>query len=201
MSDWQQHRKWIVLLSVAFILAAIKAPLLDGAQREAARKLDAMHAQKEKTDAALAQFQSDLAEIDKMKDVIDDREIEKFMMPVDRLRAAQILEHRAHEARLSHFTYNMSPEEKTNIDTVSAGKQEMAISKITFAADAPTDNNIYAFFDAVRRTLPGRIALHDMIIARIDSADKPIKAANLRMTASADWLSNGSAKNLVEETP
>ncbi|MDR3423471.1 MAG: hypothetical protein P4M13_00115 [Alphaproteobacteria bacterium] len=200
MIDWRKHRVWIGLLSLALVIEAGKAPVLGMAQQKAAQKLAALRAENDKTAAALRQFQDDLATAEKMKTEIDASETEKFLAPVDRLRVAEILEHRAAEARLSHFIYSFAPEQKTLIVTVDAGKQELATSKVTLAADAPTDTDVWVFLDAVRRTLPGRFALREFSLQRMGDANAPVAAANVHVTAKGDWLSNGASRNLAEET-
>lgn len=198
MTGWRAHRLWVMLLALAILMAAVKAPLLGAAQTEAEQKLAALRTETDQATNALQQFSDDLTAIDKMKKIMDRREAELFLAPVDRLRAAAILEHRAAEARLSHFTYNILPEQKIRVDTIGAGPQELATSKMTLAADVPTDINASIFIDALRRTLPGRITLRTFSLQRINA---PLSDRNLHMTADIEWLSNGGTKNLAEKNP
>jgi hypothetical protein len=179
------------------ILGIGNVPVLGIAQQKASQKLAVLREDCDKTNKALSQLKEDIAATENLKTKIDESEIEKFLAPVDRLRAAQIMEHRAEEAHLTQFAYTLSPEQKTLVDTVGAGQQELATSKLTLTADVPTDTDAYLFFDCLRRTLPGRLVLHQLSLQRIGAADAPISAANLHMTASADWLSNGAVQNLA----
>lgn len=198
MIDWRTHRGWIGMLGLALIIGAGNEPVLGMAQQKAAQRLAGLRADYSKTAAALKQLQDDVAATESLKTKIDEAEVEKSLAPVDRLRAAQILERRAAEVHLTHFSYTLSPEERTAVETVGAGRQELTVSKLTLAADAPTDTDAFMFFDAVRRTLPGRLVLRQVSLQRIGAADTPVSDANLHATASGDWLSNGASPNLAE---
>jgi hypothetical protein len=195
------HRVWIALLALALIIAAGNAPLIGIAQKKTSDRLAALRAEADKSANTLRQLREDIATTERLKNQIGETEAEKSLAPVDRLRAAQILERRAAESRLTHFTYTLSPERKTPVDTVGAGTQTLATSQLTLMADAPTDIDAYIFIDAVRRALPGRLTLRQFTLTRIGAADAPIAAANLRLNATAEWLSNGAAQNPAEETP
>lgn len=199
MIDWRPHRVWIGLLALAIIIGFSQAPVLGLAQLKAEQKRTALHNENNRTTQALAQLQEDIAAAEKMKNEIAVDEAEKFLAPVDRLRTAQILEHRAAEARLTHFTYTLSPEEATQVETIGSGKQQLATSKFSLSADAPTDTDTYVFLDAIIKTLPGRVTLRQMSLQRIGVPDAPISEANLHLTASGEWLSNGASRNLAEK--
>jgi hypothetical protein len=198
MIDWYPHRGWIGVLTLAVIIGICNAPVLGLAQQRAGQKLAGLRAENAQTSQALRQLQDDIEAANKMKTEMDINEAESLLAPVDRLRAAQILEHRAAESRLIHFTYTLSPEEKVQIETADAGKQELATSKWTLAADAPTDTDAYAFIDAIIRTLPGRVTLHQISLQRTGAENAVISAANLHLTASGDWLSNGANPHLAQ---
>ncbi len=195
MIDWRQHRLWLGLLFAALVIGAASTPLLCIAQHKANATLASIQSKKTQSETALQQFQSDSAEAEKMKDEIDADDTGKLLAPVDRLRAAKILENRAQETHLSHFTYTLSPEEKISIDTIGAGKQELANSKLSLAADAPTDADAYLFLDNIAHTLPGHLALRHISLRRVEG--DTITAANIHIMAEAEWLSNGAIQNLA----
>jgi hypothetical protein len=198
VTDWRAHKLWIALLALAIMIGLGNAPVLGLAQRKAEQKLAFLQDENDKTAKALHQLQQDIADAAKMKTEIDAGETEKFLAPVDRLRVAQILEHRATESHLTNFSYILSPEEKTQVETAGSGKQDLATSKITLAADAPTDIDTYAFLDAISRTLPGHFTLRQMSLHRIGAADTALSEANLHLTANGEWLSNGASRDLAE---
>ncbi|MGB9152743.1 MAG: hypothetical protein WCD70_06615 [Alphaproteobacteria bacterium] len=200
MIDWRPHRIWIGLLIVAFIVGAGNAPVLGIAQQNEKQRLASLLADYNKTADELHQLQDDIAATENLKTKIDEADVDKSLAPVDRLRVAQIIERRAAETHLTHFTYTLSPEQKTPIDTVDAGKQELATSTLALTADAPTDTDAYLFFDSLRRTLPGRLSVRQLSLQRIGAADAPVSDANLHLTASGDWLSNGASQSLAEDT-
>ena len=199
MIDFRPHRVWIGIMALAVLIGAGNAPVIGIAEQKAEQKRAALQVENEKALDTLRQMREDILAVEKMKTVIDDAAAKEFLAPVDRLRAAQILERRAAESGLTHFTYTLFPEEKTSLDTSSAGKQELATSKWTLAADAPTDLDAYVFLDAIGRTLPGHITLRQITLQRIGAKDAPITEANVHLAASGEWLSNGAVPNPVEE--
>ena len=199
MIDWRAHRLWIGILCLALVIAAANAPLLGAAQEQETRKLAVLRQEYEKTAKALRQLQEDIAATEKLKTQIEDKEVEKSLSSTNRLEAARILERRAAESHLTHLVYTFSPEEKTAIDTPGSGTQTLATSRMTLTADAPTDVEIYLFFDSLRHSLPGRVTLRALSLHRIGAEDTPITASNLHLSAQAVWLSNGASPNLLEE--
>lgn len=188
----------MALLALALIIGLGKDPALGLALRKAEARLFTLRTEKNKTEAALAQLQSDIEEAKKMQGKIDAKEADKILEPTDRLRTAKLMERRATEAGLTRFTYSISPERKTPIDTVGSGKQDFAESVVGIEADAPTDIEAYAFLEALRREMPGRFALHTLRLERTDKNDAPITNANVHMKASGKWLANGAGGDLTE---
>ncbi|MDD3371599.1 MAG: hypothetical protein PHE27_07230 [Alphaproteobacteria bacterium] len=201
MIDLKPHRKWIGLLALAALIGAGNRPVVGLALEKARTRHRALQAANEKAVADLRQLRTDIAEAKKMKTQIDTSTAKRFLAPVDRLRAAQIVEHRAAEMRLTRLSYTFLPEEKVFFETVGAGKQEMALSKWTVEADAPTDVSAYAFLNAMEKTMPGRIALKKLSLRRIGRSDSPITNANVRFSANGEWLSNGANENPAEDRP
>ncbi|MFA4993912.1 MAG: hypothetical protein WC521_01210 [Bdellovibrionales bacterium] len=199
MIDFRPHRVWIGLLVLAVLLGAGNAPFLGIAQQKAEAKRAKLQKENKETISALQQLREDITTAEKMKTEIDETLANKFLAPVDRLRSAQILERRAAESGLTHFSYTLSPEEKTFVDTLGVGKQALAVSQWSITADAPTDVDAFAFLEALRRTLPGRVTLHRMSLQRTGRKDAPISGANIRLTASGEWLSNGASFNIAEK--
>jgi len=187
------------MLALASLIGTGGAPALNLARQKAEQKWISLKKENETSSETLRQLKEDIAAAEEMKKEIDVDAARKSLAPIDRLRAAQVLERRAAEANLTRFTYTLSPEEKTFVDTVGAGRQELATSKWTVAADAPTDTDAYVFLDAIARTLPGRVALRALSIRRTGEKDAPLSAANIHLTASGEWLSNGASRDLAEE--
>jgi hypothetical protein len=200
MIDFRSHRVWMWMLVLAVVIGAGGSPALNLARQKAEQTRISLLKENEKSEQALRQLRDDIAAAEKMKTVIDDDAAKKSLAAVDRLRAAQILEQRAAEANLTRFAYTVSPEEKTFIDTVGAGRQELATSKWTVTADAPTDIDVFVFLDAISHTLPGRVTLRALSIQRIGENEALISDANVHLTANGEWLSNGASRNLAEHT-
>ncbi len=198
MIDVRPHKTWIAALIAAALIAAASTPLFGLAQRKAAIKLTTLRKETAKTNEALRQINEDKIAIENMKNKIDVNAAKKYLRPVDRLRAAQILEDRAAESRLTGLSYTLSPEQKTDINTPGAGKQALARAQWTIAADAPADTDAFAFLDSLGRALPGRIELREMNLRRLGGKDSQISEANVRLTASGEWLSNGAHKGTEE---
>ena len=145
MIDWKAQRLWIGGIVLAVIISAISAPLFEASQQKGTQRLKDLRKRTEQADLALHQLTEDIAATEKLKTKIKADDVAKALPPVDRLRVAEILEHRAAESHLIHFTYTLSPEEKTVVDTIGAGKQTLANSKLSLSADAPTDTEAYQF--------------------------------------------------------
>lgn len=199
MMAGQPHARWIGIFGLAVLIGMLSGPMLGLVQRSANQKHDALKAENERLSEALRQLQEDTAAAEKMKADIDLPSARKFLAPADRLRAAKIVESRAYEARLSNLSYTLSPEQKAVFETPGSGKQELATSRLTLTADAPVDTNAYVFLDALSRTLPGHLTLREIKLQRLGKAGAPVGKANIRFSATADWLSNGVAKNLAEK--
>jgi hypothetical protein len=103
MIDVRPHKVWMCLLALAFVVGAGNAPFLGLAEEKAEHKRIELQKENEKTAEALRQLREDIADAEKMKTEIDGDAATRYLAPVDRLRAAQILEHRAAEAHLTHF--------------------------------------------------------------------------------------------------
>ena len=198
--DLKPHRLWMGILALAVVIGAGHAPFIDAARQREETKLATMRAEQQKTMTALNQLRDDIAATEKLKTKIDAAEAEQYMKPVNRLRTAKLLERRAAEARLSRFSYILSPESKTPVETIAAGTQNLASSQLSLTAETATDIDAYIFLDSLRRTLPGRFSLRQFSLERMAAPDAPIAATNLRLIAKGEWLSNGAAENLAENT-
>jgi hypothetical protein len=175
--------------------------LVGFAQRKAEESRADIRRDKEQAADALRQLKEDAVAAQSMKNEIDVASAKKYLEPTDRLRAAQTLERRAAEFGLTNLAYTMGPEQKVSHQTVASGAQEVALSLITLSANAPSDTDVYAFFDALSRTIPGRVSLREISLQRLNGVDAPIAEANVRLDAQADWLSNGAAQTLTEAKP
>ena len=201
MIDWKAQRLWIGGIVLAVIIGVVSAPLLDASQKKEAQRLEELRKRTETDDLALRQLNEDIAATEKLKTQLKAADVAKAMPPVDRLRVAEILERHAAESHLTHFIYTLSPEEKTVVDTIGAGKQTLASSKLSLSADAPTDTDAYQFIETLRRAFPGRLAFQDVSVQRIGAEATTISNANIHLTASGDWLSNGANPVLTGKTP
>lgn len=199
MIDIKPHRRWLGFFFAALFLSLFGTSLLGLAQRKAEEKRLALHRENEKAQADLAQLRDDLATVEKMQSEIDQKTAQRYIAPVDRLRAMETLERRAAEALLSHFFSKISPEEKVVVDTVSAGKQNLARSQWNVTAEAPADTAAFVFLDSMRRTLPGRVTIKHLSIQRLHDLKAPLSNANVKLVANGEWLSNGASRNFSEE--
>jgi hypothetical protein len=201
MIDLRPHRLWLGLLALALATGFGSAPAIGIIQNRQQAKLLNLRADYDRTHHELEQLRADIAATDKLKSQIGTAEAEKSLAPVDRLRVAQTLERRAAESHLENFSYTLSPERKTPVETVGAGRQDLATSQLTLTANVPTDIDGYIFFDTLRRSLPGRLTLREISLERIAAVDAPLSSANLKLSVSGEWLSNGASQNLAEQAP
>ncbi|MDR3450688.1 MAG: hypothetical protein P4M15_13260 [Alphaproteobacteria bacterium] len=201
MINWKPHRLWAGILGAAILIGLFNGPVLGAAQKKARADLASLQREHAKAALAVKQLREDIAETESLKNQIGATSVEKFLAPANRLRVAQIMERRASEARLSHFSYTLAPEQKIQMDTLGSGKQMLARSKITLTADAPTDNDAYLFVDNLRRALPGQFQVRSFSLQRIGPQDAPVGVANLRLAASGDWLSNGASRKWAGDEP
>jgi hypothetical protein len=191
----RSHAGWMIMLALAIALLAGRAPLLHSAGDKAARDLDATRTAREKTEQDLAQLRNDVAAARKISSEIDRAHAEDVLAPTDRLKAAVLLERAAAGQKISHFTYTLAPEGKTVIETGGA-PQNLALSAVTLAGDAPDDLYIYKFIEQAERLLPGRARLQEVKITR-KGTDAPRAADNAHFETTLEWLSNGSLQTVA----
>jgi len=187
------HKKWISLLAVALVLGICNNMFVDEAVTESERTLASLRTKNHASFRAMEQLKEDIASAETLKTVLDDQAAQKFLAPIDRVRTGEILERRAEEARLTHFSYSLSPEEKTSFDTEASQKLALGLCTITLEADAPTDLDVYIFLDSVDRMLSGSLALKRLSLQRITPYASPMTAANLHFKVIGKWLSNGTS--------
>lgn len=192
------HKFWLVTLILAIALIFGSAPLLGFLRAETAKKLADLRDEQVKTEAALGRLNDDIAATRKLSGQIGASEIEKSLAGVDRLQAVDMLEKQAAFARLDHFTYTVSPEQKWTVSDPALGTQAFALSSVSVKADAPLDTDVYRFVEDVRARMPGRLRLQAITLERAGDRDTPLAAENLHMTADFEWLSNGVPKQMAE---
>lgn len=200
MIDLRPHRKWLSLAALALAIFAAGSLLIGPAQKRAETAVTATKKELATTQRALSQLHADMETANRLQNEIAPAAVERALAPIDRLRAATIVERRAGEQYLSSLHYSFSPETRVAFDTVGAGRQSFAQSQLSLEADAATDATIYAFIAALQRSLPGRLDLKHLKITRPDAQDS-IGAVNLHMVLQAVWLSNGAASPLTEGAP
>ncbi len=191
------HRYWLGLLAFAFVLTVASPPFLRMLTDEAIQNLSQVKAERMQAQQALHQMEGDFATVQGPESNMSAVEAEQFLAPVDRLRVATILEHAADEALVGHFTYTLSPEQKTTISGPEGTPQELAVSTITVGGDVPSDIYMYNFVEGMRRLLPGRLRVQQVSLERSGKEDAPLDAYNLRFTATLEWLSNGTTKDMA----
>lgn len=199
MIDLDPHKKWMTVLAVAFLLWIGSGPVLGIAQRKAEAHRVFLQKEKQKTMEALAQLKQDIAEAEGARSEIDLVTARKYLAPVDRILVSRLLDDLAANVRLSEVSSTLAPEKKVFVDTVSAGKLELASSQWQLAAKAPTDTAVYLFLDSVEKALPGRFVLRRLSLERLGGTDAVLSGAGLRVMASGEWLSNGAARNWGED--
>jgi len=180
-------------LVVALILGATNSFVINKAEKKAQETLSALKKKNRDSFRAMEGLKEDLASAEVLKTVIDDKTAKKFLTPTDRVHASELLERRAEEARLTHFSYSFSPEEKKSFDSDYAGEQRLGLCSYTFESDAPTDLDVYVFLDTIERTLPGSLAFEKFSMRRTAPKDATMTESNLHFKASGKWLSNGTA--------
>ncbi|MDX2027166.1 MAG: hypothetical protein SFW62_00865 [Alphaproteobacteria bacterium] len=190
------HRFWLAVLACAVLLVAASNPLLQVLREKTSRYLSEVRTERMRAEEIVRQIDGDRETANALSGEMNEAELEKALAPIDRLRAAAVLERQAAVARLSRFTYTLSPEQKVTVTAPGAGPQELALSTITMSAEAPLDTSAYVFVEQLRQTLPGRIRPQQVMLERLDDA-APLSASNLRLTATLEWLSNGVTKEMA----
>ncbi|MDD3030178.1 MAG: hypothetical protein PHS57_07875 [Alphaproteobacteria bacterium] len=197
MIDFRPHKLCLSLFALATLIGLGSEPFLGFVLHKAERKYHALQQENRETIKAIKQLRDDMAAVKKMGSEIDEAAARKYLAPVNRLKAAHILEQRAIESFLSHLTYTLSPEKRAVVNVLNAQDHQLVLSDWKIAADAPTDLDVYTFFDSLRRTLPGRLTISSLSLRRID-ANLPLSEANIHVAAEGTWLSNGAGPALTE---
>lgn len=196
MTVLRLHRLWLGLLLLAIAIIAGRAPVLDFAGNRAARDLAAIKDARVKTENDLQQLRDDVVAARKLGSEIDRTRADQVLAPTDRLKAAVMLEKEAAIMKIARFTYTLAPEERTAIDAGGA-LQNLALSAVTLAGNAPDDISIYNFITHLQHVLPGRARLQQVTITRSASAEVPLAATNVHFEAALEWLSNGSLQTIA----
>lgn len=196
MKGFNLHRGWALLLLSGLALMAVAPPLIKIQADDAARTSKSLAADWAQLQETSRRFHDDVTLAHKQDGQIDAKTIDRLLAPVDRMQTGAALEQLAVADHLSHLSYTLQPEHKVEFDTVGAG--DMAESEITFAADAPLDGNVYQFVDDMSRSLPGRVHVRRLQLARLD-ADKPLSQSNIHIEASALWVYNAATRRGTAE--
>jgi hypothetical protein len=192
------HRNWILALSAAFVLMAGSNPLLRYMQDKMTLKQTERAEEQQRLAQNLQQLRDDAATAQKLSEAMDTSVVETMLAPVDRIQITARLETLARGARLSSFTYTLSPEQPFKPDGEEIEPDGIMQSDLTLQADAPQDGNVFRFIENLQQALPGRARLQRLSVERINANDKtPLATANVRMNAALHWLANGSRKTEV----
>lgn len=200
MIDVRPHKRWLLLSALALLILGAGSLLIGPAQKRAESAVAAAKKELAATERAYAQLRADMETANRLQNEIAPAAVERAMAPIDRLRAATIVERRAGEQYLSSLHYSFSPESRVAFDTIGAGRQSFAQSQLSLESDAATDTGVYAFIASLQRSLPGRLDLTHLKIVRPD-AQGEVGAANMHVSLQAVWLSNGAASPLTEGAP
>lgn len=190
MTKLAQHRNWLILLTLALLIASAGHPALRMATEAAEQKAAQAKVERVKYESGLRQLKADREAVRELSQKLSPESVERILAPADRLKAGTALEQIAAASRLKNIAYTFSPEQPVAIDAAGSGKLALAQSGLTWEASAPLDKNIRAFIDHLQTALPGKLSLERLSIARTGTA---ISATPLRAEASMIWLSNGTA--------
>lgn len=196
MSLLWPHRFWFALLAISLALIFISLPLLRMAATTTVANLTELKTQQLHAEQTLQQLRSDTETAQKLQSEMTMSEAEQSLEPVDRLLAANIIEREADAAHIYSFSYTLAPEQKIKMAGLTTASQELAVSTITVRGEAPDDMSVYGFIDGMRGSLPGRVRLQQMSLVRSNKSE-PVSAYNLRFNATFEWLSNGTAPDMV----
>lgn len=140
---------------------------------------------------ALDQLHKDAETAESLSRAMKADDIETYLAPVNRLSVAAGLEPLARAARLSSFTYKLSPGRAPENDYALADADGLVESAIMFEAEAPHDLAVYRFVTHMARQLPGRTRLRALTLERMNLNEKEtLSALNVRAIATIDWLAN-----------
>lgn len=185
----QQHRRWLSWMAAGLILLFLQ-PFLGEALVVAQVRAGKIAEDRAQIEKSVRRFHEDLHLAQSPAKAMDSQEINRLLLPVDRLGVAKELEKRAASARLSHFTYALTPQKATSIEAVDA--KDMTESTVFIEADAPMDIDAAGFLQNLNYALPGRVQLRHLVLTR-KFADS-LSLENIHMVADLAWLSNGEAR-------
>jgi hypothetical protein len=194
------HRWWLIALSAAFLLLVCSDPLSRAAHDVLARRLHKLEIEQKNLTQSLEQLRGDAAIAERLNREIKTGEADSWLAPVDRRQIAAQFEPLAAAARLSRFTYTLSPEQPVEADKPSDDMNGLVQSSLTLEADAPHDADAYRFIGRILRLLPGHAQLRQLVIERLNAnGSGQLAATNIRLNANIDWLSNGTMKTEGKE--
>ncbi|MER2519277.1 MAG: hypothetical protein ABTQ34_01150 [Bdellovibrionales bacterium] len=185
-----RHKNWLMLLSLALILAGAGHPALQMATDAAKQGTTRTKADRIKLESDLRQIESDRVALRELSQRLNPESVERLLAPSDRLKAGTALEKLAASARLKGLSYAFGPERPFNLDTAGSGKLALAQSELTWETSAPLDQDIRNFTTHLHSALPGKLSLERLAIARTGMT---LASTPLRTQATMLWLSNGSA--------
>ncbi len=190
------HRFWIILLAISITLITTSSPLLRVAEEKTSANLAHIKTQRVQAEQTLRQLQDDVAAAQKLGTQMTLSEAEQFLTPVDRLLAANELEHEAAVSHIQHFDYTLAPEQRMKKSSTLAEPQELFVSTVTISGEAPSDIDIYRFISRMPLALPGKLRLQQLSLDRM-SKESAVSTYNVRFNATLEWLSNGTTQDVA----
>ena len=198
MSNIRQHKVWVFWLITAIFTLIVGAPSLGYLHKNMSEKaISQNHLQKELS-TSLRQLREDAQMAQQLSRTIDEAQASSILAPVDRSKVAVMLEQQAAGADLSKFVYSIAPEKPVTDSAITSTTKKLVSSFIDLQAEAPEDISIYRFISSIQKNIPGRARLQQLQISRVtQNTNVALGAANVKMVAKIEWLSNSS----VEEKP
>jgi len=187
MSKFAPHRLWCAALLGALALLFGSGQILGYAHDALTRENAALTEQQRERAATLQQRRDDDATARRLNESLSESEMEKYLAPSDRVKAAAALAPLANAARFGAFTYSLSPERPAALEGLENGA--VFASQLTLQADVPHDIAVRQFFQRLGEIMAGRLQIQHLRLERL-ATEQPA-ALNLRLTAQAQWFSNG----------
>lgn len=189
MIGFAQHKSWLLLLALALVIAGAGHPALRLATEASERRTAQAGSERAGYESDLRQLMADREAVRELSQKLDPASVERILAPADRLQAGTVLEQLAKASRLNNLAYTFGPERPITVPAAGSGKLALAQSDLTWEASAPLDRDVQAFAERLQASLPGKLALERLSIARTGTS---LSATPLRAQASMLWLSNGS---------
>lgn len=186
------HRLWLTALVLAFVLLAAAPSVASLARTDLIKEREALAVRRETLQNQILQWETDAQAAAELAEALRGDDVNAYIAPSNRAKAAAQLEALAAQTRLSRLIYAIGPEEEWSGDPTFPEIQGVKQSPLFVEADAALDTDVFAFLENLSR-LPGRMDLQRLTIKRTEN-ETPAPALALHMQAELTWVANAQEK-------